>query len=111
MDTEDVINRLKYINDNLLFQIETEEESKFFIKNLRAATNTSLLKGVYSLGESSKSMKKISKALTSYAYIGALGTMEYPLVVIDTTLFGSADDGCLISTKGVYFSRQFIMVS
>lgn len=59
----------------------------------------SFRKSIYFLGENEKSRQKITKARNAYA---RLVQGEIPLVCFDNTALGTAADGCLVTTRGVY---------
>lgn len=47
-----------------------------------------------------KTADKINSALR--AYVGQLKDGEFPMAVMDSTVFGSADEGCFITNCGIY---------
>ena len=54
---------------------------------------------IYHYGDGSKSRDKFVSAINSYAKID---NDELPLVCFDSTLFGSSEDGLLMTTKGIW---------
>lgn len=53
----------------------------------------------YASDDSDKSRKKFTTAMTTYAPIEQ---NEVPLICVDATSFGGAEDGAVISTRGIY---------
>lgn len=51
-----------------------------------------------------KTEDKINLAMKHYSR--HLATKEYPLVCFDSTVFGSAENGCLFTTKGIYIHND-----
>ena len=96
---EDMPDFLKQIMSQVMLEVRTENEAVELLHTLRQILRLSFKKSIYFLGENEKSRQKISKARNSYARI-AQG--EMPLICFDNTALGTADDGCLVTTRGIY---------
>ncbi len=59
---------------------------------------------VYYYGPNEKCKKKFSGAMSSYA---KLSEFEIPIICYDSTLFGSADEGFVLTTNGIHFKNMF----
>ena len=59
---------------------------------------------IYPFGRDDKSNEKIAKAVNAYANLKG---GEVPLVCCDITAFGGAEDGLLITDKGIYVHNSF----
>ena len=59
---------------------------------------------IYSAGRDDKSNDKIKKAIEAY---GRLQNGEYGMVCCDITAFGGAEDGVLLTNKGIYVHNPF----
>lgn len=58
----------------------------------------------YYCDEQNKSKEKFAKALASYVHLKyGENKGEYPLICYDDTMFGSAEDGFTVTTKGIYW--------
>ena len=80
------------------------DELLIFLDNLRQSNRIFSFDGkIYYLGSGEKSDKKIMGAINSYA---SSEENEIPLVCFDNTVFGSATEGCLITTRGVYVHNK-----
>lgn len=96
---EDMPDFFKQIMSQVMLEVRTENEAVELLHTLRQILRLSFKKSIYFLGENEKSRQKISKARNSYARI-AQG--EMPLICFDNTALGTAHDGCLVTTRGVY---------
>ena len=80
------------------------DELVTFLDNLQQRNRIFSFDGkIYYLGSGEKSDKKILGAINSYA---AIEEDEIPLVCFDNTVFGSATEGCLITTRGIYVHNK-----
>lgn len=58
------------------------------------------IRGVYYLKQSSKADSKISSAVKAYG--GMMNRNEMAFACFDSTVFGSADEGCIFTNRGIY---------
>jgi len=76
-----------------------------YITQLRASdANYNFSGSVYFWGESEKANKKIQNALNAYA---VLKPGEFPIFCLDITVFGGAEDGLLVTTRGIHIHEIF----
>ena len=58
------------------------------------------IRGVYFLKQSSKADSKIQAAVEAYG--GMMNRNEMAFACFDSTVFGSADEGCIFTNRGIY---------
>lgn len=75
----------------------SEESVKAFIKELKSRYTFSC--EVYFAGDGEKAESKIRMAITAYA---VLTKGELPILCVDTTVFGGAEDGFVVTTQGIH---------
>ena len=59
---------------------------------------------IYPVGQDEKSTEKVKKAIAAYAN---LKNGEYGMVCCDITAFGGAEDGILLTNRGIYVHNPF----
>ena len=100
MDEQVLAEKLCRIKANISYKIVDRAGAERFIKRLRCLPGFYFKKAIYFIGDGQKSEQKFMGAVKSYA--AALQADEFPLICFDNTAFGGAEDGCLITTKGIY---------
>ena len=100
---EDMPEFFKEIMSQVMVEVRTENEAVELLNTLRQILRLSFKKSIYFLGESEKSRQKINKAQNAYA---RLAQGEIPLVCFDNTALGTAADGCLVTTRGIYIHNM-----
>lgn len=96
---EDMPEFLKQIMSQIMLEVRTENEAIELLHTLRQILRLSFKKSIYFLGDNEKSRQKLAKARNSYAQ-SAQG--EISLLCFDNTALGTATDGCLVTTRGIY---------
>lgn len=81
------------------YEVSTIDDAIYFVKQLKSFPWVNFKKAIYFIGESEKSQQKILGAKESYAN---LVEDEIAFLCFDNTAFGSSDDGCLVTNKGIY---------
>lgn len=85
-------------------RISSEEEAIDYMgRMLEGIGNSNFYRNVYPISNQEKSKKKITNASLAYK----ISLEEIPLLCLDNTVFGSAKDGCLVTTKGIYVHNPF----
>ena len=91
--SESAIDKREYIELLGNFLIKTFARAEFMFDRY-----------IYFAGRDEKSNDKIKKAIEAY---GRLQNGEYGMVCCDITAFGGAEDGVLLTNKGIYVHNPF----
>ena len=90
---------------NLIIKNGSEDEIKAKFKDIRTHYDSyDFYKYIYYLGDDDKSDQKITKAISSYAY---LHEEEIPCICFDSTVMGGAEDGILVTNQGIYIHNPY----
>jgi hypothetical protein len=102
----DIINSREpfIVKPEVKVQHNEESASQYAQELLTSLLNCDLTKNLYTFSNYGKAFMKFNNALNSYA---KLCEDEIALILFDNTAFGSAKDGCLISTKEIHVHNTF----
>lgn len=108
---KNMISKVKYEESNnfistSLFAFKSKFDIIEYAKELMNIFNDEDLKScVTAVSDDPHIKKKFRNAMDSYAF---LEEDEYPLICFDNTAFGSAKEGCLITSKGIHIHNSFL---
>lgn len=98
---ENVIYRKKKLSE--LTMADCNEISRKFLRKLYESGTDKVKKLYFCSLQDSKSQKKFMKAISAYA---RLVPHEIPILCFDDTVFGSAENGFLVTTHGIHIHNH-----